>query len=75
MDRVCSCGCGDSLHGRRSDCRYASESCRARAFKRRRDGIPAAGGAEAFWGRYSRVRPPGRASRAEPFSGRGVPGR
>jgi hypothetical protein len=32
---TCECGCGTELDGRRSGARYASDACRARAWKAR----------------------------------------
>lgn len=34
-DRLCECGCGQSLEGLRSNARYASDACRSRAWKAR----------------------------------------
>jgi hypothetical protein len=33
--RRCKCGCGASLEGKRPEARYASDACRARAWKGR----------------------------------------
>lgn len=33
--RVCACGCGRSLEGRRPEARYATDKCRARHWKLR----------------------------------------
>ncbi len=33
--RLCACGCGRSLAGKRPEARYASDACRARAWKER----------------------------------------
>lgn len=35
MKRVCACGCGASMEGKRPNARYASAGCRTRDWKRR----------------------------------------
>lgn len=36
MTRVCACGCGGSLDGRRASARYFDGACRVRAHRARR---------------------------------------
>lgn len=36
MSRLCACGCGRSLEGKRRNSRYASSACRTRDWKDRR---------------------------------------
>lgn len=49
MDRICACGCGRSLDGRRRDARYATSTCRSTAARLRAgEGITPERSA-AFW--------------------------
>lgn len=36
MARLCECGCGEPLAGRRPEARYATDQCRARDWKAKR---------------------------------------
>ena len=62
--RRCACGCGASLAGMRSDARYASSACRAKAAKLRAAELPCDYDIEALGRAYRRHR---RGCRPVPF--------
>jgi hypothetical protein len=46
-ERVCACGCGGSLAGRRAGARYLDVACRVRAHRRRKRLVLVQGHGEA----------------------------